>query len=111
MAEWSLIIQTAPMTADAKSLTSTATTRTRVRQAPLTSPMADARTFANALGHLGHDVDALLSDVGLTRAELNRPDARVACDVVGAMLGRAQQKRFTPNLGLAIAQATPVGGY
>jgi hypothetical protein len=35
----------------------------------------------------------------------------VACEVVGALFSRAQQKRFTPNLGLAIALATPLGAY
>src|SRR5215470_4335447 len=99
------------MTADAKSLTKPANAAFRARPSSLTSPMADLRTFANAFEHLGHDVDALLADVGLSRRDLNDPDARVACDVVGSLFARAQQKRFTPNLGLVMALATPLGAY
>jgi len=99
------------MTADAKSLTTPATSASRDRRVPFTMLMADMRTFASAFEHLGHDVEALLADVGLSKAELNNPDARVSCDVAGALISRAQQKRFTPNLGLAVAQATPLGAY
>src|SRR5262249_18656094 len=35
----------------------------------------------------------------------------VACEIVGSLICRAQQKRFTPNLGLAMALATPLGAY
>jgi len=69
------------------------------------------RTFANAFEHLGHDLDALLAEVGLSRRELDDPDGRIACDVVGSLIARAQQRRFTPNLGLAMALATPLGAY
>jgi len=99
------------MTADAKSLTVPATGNSRHQAASLTSPMADVRTFANGFERLGYDVDGLLADVGLSRRDLNDPDARVACDVVGSLFARAQQKRFTPNLGLAMALATPLGAY
>jgi AraC-like DNA-binding protein len=74
-------------------------------------PMADMRTFATAFRRLGYDVDALLREVGLTRADLDNPDERVACDLAGTFIARACQARFTPNLGLAIAQATPLGAY
>lgn len=73
--------------------------------------MADMRTFASALEHLGHDVDALLAEVGLSSRDLTDPDRRIACEVFGSLLSKAQQKRFTPNLGLAIAYATPLGAY
>jgi AraC-like DNA-binding protein len=99
------------MTADANSLTTPATPTSRIRPSSLTVPIADMRTFANAFEHLGHDVDALLAEVGLTRRDLDNPDARIACDVVGSLISRAQQKRFTPNLGLAMAMATPLGAY
>jgi len=69
------------------------------------------RTFANGLERLGHDVDALLEECGLSRPDLDDPDGRIACDLVGSIMARAQQKRFTPNLGLAMAQATPLGAY
>src|SRR5262245_33154765 len=99
------------MTADAKSLTNPAIPPLPARAPSLATPMADVRKFADAFERLGHDVDALLADVGLSRRDLNDPDGRVACEVVGALLSRAQQKRFTPNLGLAMALATPLGAY
>jgi AraC-like DNA-binding protein len=77
----------------------------------LTTPIADIRTFADGFASLGHDVDALLTEVGLSRRDLDDPDRRVACEVAGALICRAQQKRFTPNLGLAMALATPLGAY
>src|SRR5262245_49690393 len=99
------------MTSAAKSLTKPAKPAVEVRRSSLMSPMADLRVFANAFEHLGHDVDALLAVIGLSRADLNDPDRRVACDAVGALFCRAQQVRFTPNLGLAVALATPLGAY
>jgi Arabinose-binding domain of AraC transcription regulator, N-term len=83
----------------------------RVRPSSLTTSMADMRTFANAFERLGHDVDGLLADVGFSRRDLNDPDRRIACDIVGSLISQAQQKRFTPNLGLAMALATPLGAY
>jgi AraC-like DNA-binding protein len=73
--------------------------------------MADVRTFVKAFQRLGHDVDRLLADVGVSRRDLDEPDGRIACEVVGSLLARAQQTRFTPNLGLAMALATPLGAY
>jgi AraC-like DNA-binding protein len=99
------------MTVTAKSLTKPSSPASRVRPSSLTMPMADMRTFANAFERLGHDVDGLLADVGLSRRDLNDPDGRIACDIVGSLISQAQQKRFTPNLGLAIALATPLGAY
>lgn len=98
------------MTADAKSLTRAASL-TSLRPSSLTTPMADMRTFANGFERLGHDVDALLAECGLSRRDLDDPDGRIACDLVGSVMARAQQKRFTPNLGLAMALATPPGAY
>src|SRR5262249_43631290 len=83
----------------------------RARMSSPTMLMADMRTFANAFERLGHDVDALLAAVGLSRRDLHDPDRRVACEVVGSLIAQAQQTRFTPNLGLAMAQATPLGAY
>jgi len=98
------------MTRDAKSLTRVASPPSTARS-PLTTPMADVRTFANAFERLGHDVDALLADVGLSRRDLDQRDGRISCDVLGSLISRAQLKRFTPNLGLAVALATPLGAY
>jgi AraC-like DNA-binding protein len=110
MSEWCSIELTVAMTVDAKSLTRPARPAPRAGSS-LTTTMADMRTFVNVFERLGHDVDALLTEVGVSRHDLNDPDRRIACDVVGALISRAQQKRFTPNLGLAAAMATPLGAY
>jgi len=99
------------MTSAAKSLTKPARPAAAVGRSSLTTPMADMRVFANAFEQLGHDVDALLAEIGLRRTDLNDPDRRVACDAVGVLFCRAQEERFTPNLGLALALATPLGAY
>ena len=65
----------------------------------------------NALGRLGYDVDTLLASAGLRDTDLNDPDARIPCEAYGAMLSRAQQERFTPNLALELARLTPIGAY
>jgi len=98
------------MTADAKSLTKSARPASRGVASP-TASLADMRTFVNAFERLGHDVDVLLAEVGLSRRDLSDPDGRIACDLIGSLFARAQQNRFTPNLGLAIALATPLGAY
>src|SRR5262245_28815451 len=100
------------MTAGAKSLTKSASFASQVRPSSwATMPMADLRTFANGFERLGHDVDALLADRGLSRRDLNDPDRRIACDVMGSLIARAQQKRFTPNLGLPMPLARQLGAY
>jgi AraC-like DNA-binding protein len=111
MAEWCWIEPGATMTANAKSLTKSASPAPRVGPWSPTTSMADMRTFVNGFERLGHDVDALLAELDLTRRDLNDPDGRIACDMIGSLIARAQQKRFTPNLGLAIALATPPGAY
>ena len=65
----------------------------------------------NAFERLGYDVDTLLASAGLRDTDLNDPDARIPCEAYGALVSRAQQERFTPNLALELARLTPMGAY
>ncbi|PWT88260.1 MAG: hypothetical protein C5B56_09075 [Proteobacteria bacterium] len=71
----------------------------------------DVRSFMQSFERLGYDVDALLAAAGLCGEELNESEARISCEALGAILIRAQQQRFTPNLGVELAKVTPVGAY
>jgi AraC-like DNA-binding protein len=99
------------MTAPANSLTRRVTKTVGNVLQMWSMPGTDARTFVNALSRLGYDSGALLTSAGLHDPDLNDPDARIPCGVLGTILSCAQQERFTPNLGLEIARVTPLGAY
>src|SRR5580765_7501140 len=99
------------MTTPAKSLTSRVTGPNVVAASTMTLPAHDLRVFLDGLGLLGDSVDALLAAARLDRADLTDPDARVPCSAYGALLARAQQERFTPNLALELARVTPLGAW
>jgi AraC-like DNA-binding protein len=67
--------------------------------------------YVNALAELGYDVDALLDSAGVSRSDLEDPDGRVACPTLGAILAHAMQVRPLKNLGMRIAQRTPIGAF
>jgi len=69
------------------------------------------RFLAQGLGKYGYDVPALLASTGLATLDLANPDARLPCEAYGILLSRAMQERPMPNVGLKLAQATPVGTY
>jgi AraC-like DNA-binding protein len=98
------------MTARANSLTERVTNRASSGLA-WTAPVNEFRVLVNALGRLGYNVDTLLAAAGLYDTDLNDPDARVPCEVYGALLSCAQRDRFTPNLALELARLTPIGAY
>jgi AraC-like DNA-binding protein len=88
------------------------TERVAAGAAPATTlPASDLRIFLKALRDLGYNPEALLAAAGLRDQDLAHPDARVSCELYGTILGRAQQERFTPNLGLALARVTPLGAW
>src|SRR6187549_3466146 len=99
------------MTTRANSLTARVTGRTRATASPMTLSAHDLRVLLDGLGLLGYSVEALLAAARLNRADLTNPDARVACDAYGAVLTRACQERFTPNLALELARVTPLGAW
>ena len=76
-----------------------------------TESLAHIRIFIEALERLGYDGDAVLQAIQLRRADLNDPDGRIPCSLVGAMFGRAMQLRPLPNLGTRIAAETPIGSF
>jgi hypothetical protein len=47
----------------------------------------------------------------LNQHRLADPDAVIPCEAVGSLFSRAQAERFTPNLGLKLAQLTPIGAF
>jgi AraC-like DNA-binding protein len=111
MAKWCACSPSVPMTASANPLTKPATAAPRSGAPGLSMSMADVRGFAGLLERLGHSLEALLAAIGLRLADLNDPDRRVPCEAAGAMMAYAQRERFTPNIALAIAEATPIGAY
>lgn len=76
-----------------------------------TLPAHALGVLVRALANLGHDTASLLSAAGLSAADFADPDRRVPCEAYGTVLARAQQRRFTPNLALALAQRTPLGAW
>ena len=99
------------MTAHANSLTERVTKPAASSGSAWTMPANDLRALINAIGRCGYHVDTLLASAGLRDNDLNDPDARIPCEAVGALLSRAQQERFTPNLALELARLTPAGAY
>ena len=99
------------MTAGAKSLTERVNASARLAPRTWTMPANDARAFVSALQRLGYSTDLLLAVPGLRGHNLDDPDVRVPCEALGAMIARAQQQRFTPNLALELARVTPIGAY
>jgi AraC-like DNA-binding protein len=98
------------MTAGAISLTDRVR-KPAPRGSSWTTPASDLRVMLNGLEQLGYDADALVGSAGLREVDLENPDARVSCEAYGAILSRAQQERFTPNLALELARRTPLGAY
>src|SRR5258708_56895 len=98
------------MTTRANSLTERVTTQASTGST-LTIPARDLRVFLDAFERLGYHAGALLASAGLGHGVLDHPDARVPCEAVGALVSCAQQRRFTPNLALALARLTPMGAW
>jgi AraC-like DNA-binding protein len=99
------------MTTRANSLTARVTGSHAATASTMTLPAHDLRVFLDGLGLLGYRVEALLAAARLHRADLTNPDARIPCDAYGAVLTRALQERFTPNLALELARVTPLGAW
>src|SRR6185503_14431310 len=76
-----------------------------------TAPAREVRIFIEALGRLGYDTDPFSAWADASGVDYDDPDARVPCELFGALISRAQQSRFTPNLGLELARVTPIGAY
>ena len=99
------------MAARANSLTARATTPSGRPESAWTMATNDVRAFAAAFERLGYDVNSLLTAAGLRESDLADPDGRISCDVLGRFMEGAQRSRFTPNLALELARATPLGAF
>src|SRR5215475_10793877 len=97
------------MIQNANSLIDRATGRITMRR--WDSPSRDVGVFVDGLRLLGYDIDRLLASAGIDQRRLADPDAVIPCEAVGSLFSRAQAERFTPNLGLKLAQVTPIGSY
>src|SRR5215467_13212807 len=75
------------------------------------SPSRDIRVFVDGLSRLGYDAGRLIISAGIDHRTLDDPDALIPCEAVGSLFSRVQAERFTPNLGLKLAQVTPIGSY
>ena len=99
------------MTTPANSLTTRVTGANTVTASTMTLPAHDLRVILDGLGRLGYNVEALHAAAGLQPRDFENPDARIPCNAYDAVLTRAQQERFTPNLALEIARVTPLGAW
>jgi AraC-like DNA-binding protein len=99
------------MTAPAKQLTKSANVRNSGADSTHTDLASTARVFLDALGRLGYDKQALLTAAGVALPNLDDPDARVPCQVIGGMCGYAMRTRPLKNLGMKIAAETPMGAF
>jgi AraC-like DNA-binding protein len=74
-------------------------------------PASSARIFVDALERLGYTMEALLADVGISRADLDDPDARIPVRAWGPMFRRALEQRPMKNAGMRLAAVTPIGAF
>ena len=74
-------------------------------------PSGVIRAWMAAFARLGYDGKTLLADAHVDVEELSHPDARLSCDVYGAIIESAQRMRPARNLGMRLARATPLGAY
>ena len=92
------------MTADAKLLTSRA--RSEVQEGPPTTA-TQFRVWVEGFERLGYDVEPQLAQSGITRADLDDPDALIPCAVCGAFFARIQQTRPLRNMWARLGVETP----
>ena len=77
----------------------------------LSYPASNLRVFVDALERLGYAMEPLLADAGISRADLEDPDARIPCSVWGPMFSRALEQRPMKNAGMRLATVTPFGAF
>lgn len=97
------------MTARDNRVTGRAKTR---RPVPTTGDPHDVREIRGmfrTLERLGYDVDTLLAESDLRRADVDNPDAYLSPRACASVFARAYQQRRVPNLALQLATHTPIG--
>ena len=96
----------ATMTARADRLTKRAKTAGSASSVRSSYPASSARVFVDALERLNYSVESLLCDAGICRADLDDPDARIPCELWGAMFRQALALRPMKNVGVRLATVT-----
>lgn len=99
------------MTDGANPLTVRASNTAVVGTPAVNVPAATVRVFVDALERLGYEVEPLLATVGIRRADLTDPDARVSCTVLPTICCAAARERPIPNLAAQLASKTPIGAF
>ena len=74
-------------------------------------PASSARVFVAALERMGYCMEPLLEDTGISRADLDDPDARIPCAAWEAMFRKALELRPMKNVGMRLAAVTPIGAF
>jgi AraC-like DNA-binding protein len=74
-------------------------------------PASSARIFVDAFERLGYPMEPLLADVGISRADLDDPDARIPVSAWAPMFRRALELRPMKNAGVRLATVTPIGAF
>jgi AraC-like DNA-binding protein len=69
----------------------------------------EVRGMFRVLEQLGYDLDALLTQAGLARADVENPDVTLSPSACAAVFSTARQERRVANLALQLAQRTPIG--
>ena len=88
----------------------TARAKSEVSPVPLT-PATCFRACVDAFERLGYEVDSLLVGVGIRRADLLDPDALLPAAVCGGFFGSALQQMRPVNIGVRLAEVTPMGAF
>lgn len=70
-----------------------------------------SRALVGACERLGIDAGRLLGEVGINRAILDDPDARLPAEKVGRLWSKAYELSGDPVLSLHAAEACPLGAY
>jgi AraC-like DNA-binding protein len=96
------------MTPRANRLTARATST--VSPAPA-APATCFRAYVDAFERLGYDVESLLDRVGVRRADLLDPDVLIPSAVCTGFFGNALQQTRPTNIGVRLAEVTPIGAF
>jgi hypothetical protein len=99
------------MTARADRVTNRAKTPDQVAAVRSSYPASSARVFFDALERLNFCMEPLLVQVGIGRADLDDPDARIPRAVWDPMFRRALEQRRITNVGVRLATVKPFGAF
>lgn len=101
------------MTEAANRLTERATSRSRAGggSGPAMITTKQLRVFLDGLTKLGYDVGTLSGDPLVGAADLDDPDALVACEAIERAVRGAVSQRPLANIAARLASVTPIGTH